>query len=69
MEGIGELLLVEFSNPDGELEPELIAIQSEPRSIEQILDLCRSYRVHARLRTPTGVTRFHIDPEGRFLPP
>jgi hypothetical protein len=66
--GMAELFRVVFSNPDGELAPELTACQGLPRSVVEVLQLCRSYRVHARLSDDTGTDRGKIDPDGGFSP-
>jgi hypothetical protein len=65
---MAERFLVESTNPDGELEPELVAVQGEPRSVQEILELCRSYRVHARISDPTGADQGRMDPNGGFSP-
>jgi hypothetical protein len=65
---MAERFLVEFSCPDGDLAAELVAFQSEPRTVQEILAMCRSHGVHARLSDATGAIRGRIDPSGGFSP-
>jgi hypothetical protein len=60
---------VVFWKPDGELAPELVAGQREPRTVAEVLALCRAHRVHAKLSDASAAERGKIDPDGGFSPP
>jgi hypothetical protein len=66
---MADRFLVKFWNPAGELAPELVAGEQEPRTVAEVRELCRAHRVHAKLSDASGAERGKIDPDGGFSPP
>ena len=63
-----ELYRVEFVSLEDELSPELASLQGTPRTVLEVLTICRDYRVHAVLSDTAGTMRGKIDPDGGYSP-
>ena len=49
---------VDFSSTDDpDLDAELIAIEDTPRTIDEVLEICRRYKVRARVLIADGEVR------------
>jgi hypothetical protein len=63
-----QLYRVEFVSLEEELAPELASLQGTPRTVLEVLTICRDYRVHAVLSDAAGTMRGKIDPDGGYSP-
>ena len=60
---MSERYAVDFSSTDDpDLDAELLKVEDEPRTLEDIVATCRKYSVQARFQTSDGIMT--IDAEG-----